>query len=256
MAMKEAKVFTVTSVKGGTGKTTFALNLAATFSKLNYKTLIIDLDVYSGEIALDLNANTDKNLFTVIDDMNNNRFTFIDNYISQYNNNIDVLPAPVDPRLASKINLNYISVLLRKAKMKYQVIVIDTNNMLSDINLMAYDYSDYILYVTNNSPADLKNLKSILSIHKDMEQENYKVVLYDATNNKRNIFSKYDIQSIIKDDINYVIDKSFFIKDIDKYILDGKILLLDSKLSKKHKKTYNCFLKIAKNLINENQGEE
>ena len=106
MAIKEAKVFTVTSVKGGTGKTTFATNLAATFSKLSYKTLIIDLDVYGGDIALNLNASADKNLFTVIDDMNNNRFTFIDNYVSNYNNNIDVLAAPIDPRLASKININ------------------------------------------------------------------------------------------------------------------------------------------------------
>jgi len=30
--MKKAKIFTVTSVKGGTGKTTFALNLAASFA--------------------------------------------------------------------------------------------------------------------------------------------------------------------------------------------------------------------------------
>ena len=255
MAMKEAKVFTVTSVKGGTGKTTFALNLAATFSKLNYKTLIIDLDVYSGEIALDLNANTDKNLFTVIDDMNNNRFTFIDNYISQYNNNIDVLPAPVDPRLASKINLNYISVLLRKAKMKYQVIVIDTNNMLSDINLMAYDYSDYILYVTNNSPADLKNLKSILSIHKDMEQDNYKVILNEANNNKKTYFSNYDIKSIIKDEIDYIIPSSFFIKNIDQYVLDGKILLLDKRIQNRNKKTTKIYEKIANDLLNI-KGEE
>ena len=106
MAVKEAKVFTVTSVKGGTGKTTFALNLAATFSKLNYKTLIIDLDVFGGEIALSTNASCDKNLFTVIDDMNNNRFTFIENYVSHYNNNIDILPAPIDPRLSTKININ------------------------------------------------------------------------------------------------------------------------------------------------------
>lgn len=249
MAMKEAKVFTVTSVKGGTGKTTFALNLAATFSKLNYKTLIIDLDVYSGEIALDLNADAEKNLFTVIDDMNNNRFTFIDNYVSQYNTNVDVLAAPIDPRLASKINLNYISVLLRKAKMKYQVIIIDTNNMLSDINLMAYDYSDYILYVANNSPADLKNLKSILSIHKDMEQDKYKVILNEANNNKKTYYSNYDIKSIIKDNINYIIPQSFFIKNIDQYVLDGKILLLDKKIQNRHKKICKLFDTIANDLL-------
>ena len=255
MAIKEAKVFTVTSVKGGTGKTTFATNLAATFSKLSYKTLIIDLDVYGGDIALNLNASADKNLFTVIDDMNNNRFTFIDNYVSNYNNNIDVLAAPIDPRLASKININYINVLLKKAKMKYQVIIIDTNNMLSDINLMAYDYSDYILYIANNSPADLKNLKSILSIHKDMEQENYKVILNESNNGKKKYYTNYDIKNIIKDDINYVIPESFFVKNIDKYVLDGQILLFDKKIQNRNKKACKLFEKIANDLL-DIKGEE
>ena len=256
MSMKTAKVFTVTSVKGGVGKTTFATNLAYTFANLNYRTLIIDLDVYSGDVALSLNVDASKNIFSIVDDMNNNRFTFIDDYVTGYAKNIDVLAAPIDPRLGSKINVNYISVLLSKAKFKYQVVIIDTKNMLNDLNLLTYDYSDDIIYLINNSPADLKNLKSMLSIHKDMEQDNYKVVLYNATNNKKLLFSKYDIQSIIKDDINYVIDNSFFTKNIDDYVFDGKILLQDTKFNKRHKKAVQVFEKIANDLLLENKGEE
>ena len=39
--MKKAKIFTITSVKGGTGKTTFALNLAATYARGKKKVLVI-----------------------------------------------------------------------------------------------------------------------------------------------------------------------------------------------------------------------
>ena len=246
MSMKKAKVFTVTSVKGGTGKTTFALNLAGMFAKMNYKTLIIDLDVYAGAVALSLNVDATKNLFTAIDDMNNNRFTFIDNYVSNYGSNIDVLAAPADPRLASKIGVKYINVLLRKAKMKYNVIIIDTNNMLNDINLMTYDNSDNILYLINNSPVDLK----------DMEQDNYKIILNESLNKKKTYFSNYDIKNIIKDNIDYVIPENFYIRNIDKYVLDGKILSLDKKFSSQNKKMMKLLSDIANNLLDETKGEE
>ena len=51
MAIKKAKIITIASVKGGTGKTTIALNLAGTYSLLNKKTLILDFDLYSGVFA-------------------------------------------------------------------------------------------------------------------------------------------------------------------------------------------------------------
>lgn len=256
MSIKAGKIFTVTSVKGGTGKTTTALNLAATFAKMNYKTLIIDLDLYSGAVALSLNTDNNKNVFSVIDDMNNNRFSFIENYVASYSNNIDVLGAPVDSRLASKIGINYISLLLRKAKMKYKVIIVDTNHVLNDINLMTFDCSDKLLYVINNDPANLKNIKTMLSIHKDMEQNNYKVILNESTDKTKNYMSNYDIKNIIKDNINYIIPSSFYNKNIDKYVLDGKILTMDKKIIKSNKKTIKLFDKIASDLIKETEDGE
>lgn len=256
MAIHEAMVFTVTSVNGGTGKTTTALNLAATFASMNYKTLVIDLDLYSGVIGMMLNIDNSKNIFTVIDDMNNNRFTFIENYVTKYSNNIDVLPAPIDPRLASKIGINYISLLLRKAKMKYQVIVIDTTHVLNDVNLMTFDCSDKILYVINNSPSNLKNLKTYLSIHRDMEQYNYKIILNESISKGKNYLSNYDIKTIIKDDIDYIIPESFYIKNIDKYVLDGTILTLNQKIQKTNKRAISVFRKIASDLVKEMKDEE
>ena len=45
MALNEAKVILVTSVKGGTGKTSFSLNLAAQYHLLHKRTLLLDLDL-------------------------------------------------------------------------------------------------------------------------------------------------------------------------------------------------------------------
>ena len=69
------KIITISSVKGGVGKTTMTLNLAGIYCELNKRVLIIDLDLYSGGIAASLNVKNKKDIYTMIDSMANNRFT-------------------------------------------------------------------------------------------------------------------------------------------------------------------------------------
>ena len=45
MALKQAKIITVTSTKGGVGKTTLALNLAGLISLDKKKVLVLDADL-------------------------------------------------------------------------------------------------------------------------------------------------------------------------------------------------------------------
>lgn len=247
MALKQARVYLVTSVKGGSGKTTTTLNLAGLYSLKNKKTLIIDLDLYSGSIALLLKLDVKNDLFNIADDFNNNRFENLDDYITKYNNNIDVLAAPKDPRTASKINSRYLSVILSKAKMKYDVILIDTNHMLNEINLMAYDYSDYILYVIQNDIITAKNMRTMLAIFSDLEKNNYKVIL-NSSLGKKAYFTEYDFRHMMNGNIDYTIPESFYQRNIEKYFLEGEIPLLNKKIYSRNKKTIKNFEKLMKSI--------
>ena len=256
MAIKQGKIITITSVKGGTGKTITTLNLAGIFAGMNKKVLMIDMDFYSGSIAASLNLDGSQDLFNVVDDLSNNRFDFIENYVRHYDDNIDVLASPKDPRYASKITSKYLSIVINKAAMKYDVLLIDTNHMMDENKLVILDHSDMILYVITNDPMDIKNMKSMVSIYKDMNKSNYFIVLNEARYHGRSYFSKYDMKNIMKDNVDYTIPESFFIKNIDQYILDGKILTLDKKIMLKHKKAIKNYGLLAKALLKAKQEKK
>ena len=138
------------------------------------------------------------------------------------------------PRLANKIGIKYIDIILDKAKSRYDYILVDTNHNLSDLNLLTFDSSDMILYLITEDIIGLKNMHTMISIYSDMRKDNYKIILNNSIQNKGKI-SKYDIKHMIGHTIDYIISSSFYIKNIDDYIIKGKIPALEKRLRKNSK---------------------
>lgn len=249
MKKNAAKIITIFSCKGGVGKTTTLINLAGIYSLMDKKVLIMDLDLNSGGIATSLNVDVNKTIYNVVDDMGNNRFDGIENYVSKYNDKIDVLAAPKDPRDALKVDSKYIDLIIMSAMYKYDVILIDTSHNISPISLSALDKSDNTLFMVTNDLVDLKNARSMVAIFKDTEKENYKVVFNSSKDTGKDYFSLFDVKNIIKHNIDYTIDRSFYIKDIDKYVIDGKILTLDKKIRLSRKGDIMKLTKLASALL-------
>lgn len=245
MALKTAKIITFTSVKGGTGKTTTVLNIAGLLEKRNIKTLIVDFDFYSGVIASSLNVNYTSDVYTLVNDLMNNKFNSVDDYVTKYSENIDILPAPKDPRSVSKISANYIEIILNRLKVKYDVILIDTNHVIDQINLMTLDLSDRFYYIITNTLADLKNMKSMVAIFKDMNEEDYRIILNSSICNIKTLCSSYDIKNTIKAEVDFEIPKALFEKDIEKYVYDGKIMTTSKKAD------FSIYNKIIDDFLNE-----
>lgn len=249
MALKMAKVLCCFGVKGGIGKSILTLNLAGICNNLEKKVLILDMDLYGGSIAVALNKEAEKTVYNFTDDYNNHRFKDIKDYITKYNSYIDFIACPKDPRKANKISSKYIDILLDKVKFNYDLIIIDTNHILDEINLKILDKSDSILFLISNDIFDLKNMRSLLSIFKDLDIKNYKVLLNQSIMDKE-YFSLYDIRNIIKNNIDYVISYKFHIKNIDHYIFDGNIVTMDKKYL-----NYKDY-KIMESIVLANLGDE
>lgn len=250
------KIITISSVKGGVGKTTMTLNLAGIYCELNKRVLIIDLDLYSGGIAASLNVKNKKDIYTMIDSMANNRFTELKKYVTTYNKNIDVLACPKDPRMGAKVSGRCIPVIFDLAKKEYDVVLVDTYHILDEINLTALDYSYMTLFIITNDIVDLKNMKSLISIFKDTDKKNYLILLNNSRDIGKDYLSLYDIRTIIKNNIDYTLSKNYYIKNIDKYTISGEILTLNNSINLFHSKDINNMKKMALDLIDDSHGKE
>lgn len=247
MAIKKATTICVTSVKGGVGKTIMTLNFAGVLANLDKHVLIIDFDLSDSAIAFSLAIQPENDSYRMARDIKNNQYSTFEEYVFNYNDHIDVLPAPLDPRDANKMSPKYVEMILDKAKTRYDVILIDTNHVLSDINLVTYDAADTILYLLPKDLLALKNMRSMVTIYEDMEKNNYKVVLYNSKPESSR-FSTYDVNHMIDKKIDYEVD-SLYAKNIDSYLLSGKIMTLDKKYQATHKKGIKQLEKIMLDIL-------
>lgn len=250
------RVISVSSVKGGVGKTTTVLNLAGIYCELGKRVLIIDMDLYSGGIAVSLNTKNTKDIFMMADSMASNRFTELRNYVTTYNKNIDILACPKDPREALKVDSKFIPIIFDLAKKDYDVVLVDTSHILDEVNLTVLDYSYMSLFVITNDFVDLKNMKSLLSIFKDTGKKNYLILLNNSRDTGKDYMSLYDIRTTINGNVDYTISKNYYIKNIDKYIMNGEILTLNKNINTFHQKDVSNMKKMALDLIDERHGKE
>jgi len=256
--IKRGKIITVTSMKGGVGKTINVLTLATKFKIMHKKVLVIDLDLYNGNIAFALDKSFKSSIYNLADDISNNRYTSdnINDYLIKYDDFIDILPAPKDPRQASKIEQRVLQTFIKNLSNKYDVILIDTNHILSVTNVIAFEISDYILNIFTNTAFDLKNTKNFVAVCKNMKVDNLLLMLNASVDDKKKTFTIEEIQTVLEEKINYIIPKSFFIKNIDQYIMDGKIMTIIEKILKNNSSELTEFTNFTLRLLDDKEGEQ
>jgi septum formation inhibitor-activating ATPase MinD len=174
------KSIMVTSLKGGVGKSTVAVNLGVGFAVKKYKTLIIDLDVSSGSVDLFIGCEGDAvyNLFDVLEARVNIKDAVYSKKMPDYE--IDILKSPPSYDLKDLESLQEkIAQFTEAAKKIYDFVIFDCPSGKFEI----FDYiagnSDLIFAVTMHSVASVRSAEK-LALHLSglgVKSENVRLII-------------------------------------------------------------------------------
>jgi pilus assembly protein CpaE len=142
-----AHVFTVFSTKGGSGRTAIATNLAACFAGSGVRTLLVDLDLHSGDDALVLGLAPRMTVLDLVTARAPIDAGALARAVTRHVSGTDVLAAPARPEEEALIAVDRLAALLEVARSGYEAVVIDAAASFSEATLLALDHTDTLILV-------------------------------------------------------------------------------------------------------------
>jgi pilus assembly protein CpaE len=172
-AKQPGALYAFYSPKGGAGTTTVATNFAVVLQRLTgKKTLLVDLDLELGEIALLLGVQPRFNFVDMVQNFHRMDAELLASYIERHDSGVHLLSAPYQPETAEVVTGDEIRKILMFLRRHYDYIVVDTAKSFSPATLAAFEQADPAFIVTNVDLASLRNIQRGLPLLKRMMGRN------------------------------------------------------------------------------------
>jgi|CXWL01.1.fsa_nt_gi chromosome partitioning protein len=162
------KIISIANQKGGCGKTTSAINLAATLGLNGKRTLLIDLDPQA-HATLGLNIDDQNSLYNVISKLTPRKLK-IENIIKKVDANFDIVPSNIlvgtlEQELADEIGreLKLIEVI-NTIKDRYDYILIDCPPSLGFLTVNSIRASDEVMIPVETSRFSMQGVDHLMDI--------------------------------------------------------------------------------------------
>lgn len=205
-----SKVIAIANQKGGVGKTTTAISLGISLTKLKKKVLLIDLDG-QGNLTMSLGYDPDELENTITNLIENRIIDYNykiekERYIINTQEGVDLLPADIglsgiEVKMLNTLNReNILKNIIRDFKNEYDFILIDCLPSLGSLTVNALTTADSVIIPVQSQYLSMRGMEQLLEtihgvkaqINPDLKIEGILITMYD----KRTNLSKEVLEAI------------------------------------------------------------
>lgn len=164
LTVTRPKVITVTSGKGGVGKTNLSVNLAILMSKLKKKVLLFDADIHLGNVDLFLGIRTQDTIADVIAGKKTLKEVIITGP-----ENVDILPASsavIDMIEMGDEIIRKLGFVFSRYENNYDYIVVDSGAGINNQVLPFVFGADKVVVLVTKDPASIADAYGMIKIIK------------------------------------------------------------------------------------------
>ncbi len=162
---RNGRIVAVFSPKGGVGRTTMAVNIAAAASTQGMRVALVDSTLQFGDIGMMLNLDPkNKTIADFARDSSAGELEPLEGVLVHHRTGIDVLLAPPSPEMAELVNAEHIERVCNILRASHDLIVFDTWPWLHDTTLALFDQSDVILCLLTLEITSIKDCRQFLAV--------------------------------------------------------------------------------------------
>jgi pilus assembly protein CpaE len=174
---KLGRIISIYSAKGGVGKTTIAVNLAAELGKeRDRKVVLVDLDLQFGDVAIMLDTSPVRTIADIAREEEVDSET-VEACLLKHNTGISVLASPLRPEQGETVAGRHVLAILKLLAESYDFVIVDLAQRLDDISLAGLDMADIILLVASTDLPSIKNAKASIEIMESLGYESKMIKL-------------------------------------------------------------------------------
>ncbi len=145
--------------KGGVGKTVSSTNLGAALATRGKRTVLIDLDLQFGDVALALGLAPEVTLFDLAVSGGSLDRDKLDDFLLRHPSGLRVLAAPARPDQAVSVTAQLLTTVYALLREDYDFIVVDTPPAFTSEVIATVDVANWICMVAMFDALSLKNTR-------------------------------------------------------------------------------------------------
>jgi pilus assembly protein CpaE len=165
----------VLGLKGGSGKTVTAANLAVALAETGKRVSVIDLDLQFGDLGLALGLAPDRTLYDLVQAGGSLDAAKVADFMATHPSGVRALLAPRRPDHAASVTSDFLREVFRLMREQSDFVIVDTPPGFTPEVIAAVDSSTSVCMVATLDALSLKNTRIGLETLEQMEYDAGKV---------------------------------------------------------------------------------